>query len=108
MGETKRGLVAVIFVSQRNSRDEHGYTAAALAMAEEAARQPGYAGVHSVRDEGGRGITISYWEDEASALAWRSHAGHSAIRDKGRELWYDHYEVIVTEVARAYRWPANN
>lgn len=108
MGETKRGQVAVIFVSRRNGRDEHGYTAAALAMAEEAARQPGYVGINSVRDDTGYGITISYWQNEAAAIAWRNHAGHSAIRDQGRASWYEYYEVIVATVTRDYAWPANS
>jgi heme-degrading monooxygenase HmoA len=104
MSETKRGLVAVIFISRRNQQDEHGYSAAALAMVEEAARQPGYAGIDSVRDENGFGITISYWQDEASAVAWRNHAGHSAIRDQGRASWYSEYEVMVAQITRDYRW----
>lgn len=106
MTETKRGLCAVIFISRRNGRDEEGYAAAAEAMGAEAARQPGYAGIDSVRNADGHGITISYWKDEASAAAWRNHAAHSAIRDKGRALWYDHYELIVAEVTRSYSWKA--
>ncbi len=108
MTETKRGLVAVIFISQRNGRNEHDYAAAAMAMAEEASRQPGYAGIDSVRDDQGYGITISYWQDEASAIAWRGHAEHKAIRDRGRAEWYEYYETVVTTVTRAYRWPVNN
>lgn len=106
MAETKRGLCAVIFISRRNGKDETGYAAAAAAMDAEASRQPGYVGIESVRDADGRGITISYWEDEAAALAWRNHAGHSVIRDQGRSSWYEDYEVIVTQVTRSYRWKA--
>jgi heme-degrading monooxygenase HmoA len=106
MGETKRGLCAVIFISRRSDRDESGYAAAAAAMGAEAARQPGFVGIDSVRDAAGHGITISYWQDEASALAWRAHAGHSAIRDQGRASWYEHYEVIVAELTRNYSWQA--
>lgn len=104
MDGTKRGAVAVIFVSRRNGRDSAGYDAAAAAMAAEAARQPGYLGIDSVRDGQGEGITISYWADEAAALAWRRHAGHAAIRAQGRHDWYDAYEVLVTTVIRDYRW----
>jgi len=105
MRSIRSDSVAVIFVSQR-SGCEAGYSAAALAMEEEAARQPGYLGMHSVRGEDGFGITISYWTDEASALAWRDHPGHAAIRELGRARWYDSYEIIVSQVTRAYSWPA--
>lgn len=68
-GEDRAGQIAVIFVSQRSGADPAGYDAAAAAMGELAARQPGYCGVHSSRDATGIGITVSYWADEPSALA---------------------------------------
>lgn len=104
MHEMKRGTVAVIFLSRRNGVDEAGYAEAAAAMDALARKQPGYRGISSARGTDGGGITISWWADEAAALAWREHAEHAAIRQLGRERWYDRYEVIVTEVTRAYSW----
>lgn len=104
MHEMKRGTVAVIFLSQRNGVDETGYAGAAAAMDALAREQPGYLGISSVRGTDGEGITISYWTDEAAALAWRQQAEHAAIRQLGRERWYDRYAVIVSEVTRAYSW----
>lgn len=104
MEETKRSGIAVIFKSLRTPHDDAGYAAAAEAMDAEARRQPGYLGIDSVRDAAGHGITISYWADEAAALAWRNHAGHTAIRAQGRADWYESYEVIVAEIGRSYRW----
>lgn len=104
MGEDRTGQIAVLFVSKRTADDDAGYAEAAMAMDVLAAQQPGYRGVESQRGEAGVGITISYWADEASAAAWRDHPEHVAIRAKGRECWYDWYEVIVTRVERGYRW----
>ena len=98
------GEIAVIFRSSRNGRDEAGYRAAADAMERLATAQPGYRGIVSARDDDGQGITISYWADDAAAVAWRDHPGHAVIRDRGRALWYDRYEVIVTRIERRYRW----
>jgi heme-degrading monooxygenase HmoA len=50
------------------------------------------------------GITISYWADDAAAIAWRDHPEHTAIRDHGRSLWYDSYSVNVARIERAYDW----
>jgi len=102
--ESRFGQVAVIFVSQRNAYDAPGYDAAAAAMECLAEDQPGYRGIVSSRDGSGRGITISYWADDAAALAWRDHPEHTAIRERGRAEWYAGYEVIVTRVERTYRW----
>lgn len=104
MHGARPGQTIVIFRSVRNETDSVGYGRAADAMAALAARQPGYRGFESVRDADGAGITLSFWADEASALAWRDHPDHTAIRDLGRERWYDRYEVIVASASRSYDW----
>jgi heme-degrading monooxygenase HmoA len=50
------------------------------------------------------GITISYWSDDTAAIAWRDHPDHSAIRERGRAIWYDRYSVTVAHVTRGYGW----
>lgn len=101
------GQVVVTFVSRRNGRDEAGYVAAAARMDALAAAQPGYRGVDSVRAADGLGITLSYWADAASAIAWRDHPEHAETRKRGRERWYDDYAVTVATVTRDYRWRAS-
>jgi heme-degrading monooxygenase HmoA len=104
-GMTDRtGQVAVIFSSRRRAAGDDDYAAAAAAMDRLAAAQPGYRGVDSARGPDGFGITVSWWADEAAALAWRAHPDHAAIRDRGRAEWYDGYEVAVATVGRSYRW----
>lgn len=104
MRDERRGQTVVIFLSERTPESDAGYAAAAVAMEELAAGQPGYRGIDSVRGSDGVGITLSYWADDASALAWKNHPEHKAIRDAGRADWYRRYEVVVAEVQRGYRW----
>lgn len=106
MERDRTGEIAVIFVSVRTAQDAAGYAAAAGAMDRLAAAQPGYRGIDSARDADGFGITVSYWADEAAALAWRDHPEHAAIREQGRARWYARYQVFVTRVERAYGWHA--
>lgn len=98
---------AVIFSSQRNGEHDAGYQAAAERMLELAAQQPGFLGVESVRGSEGFGITVSYWESEAAIGAWKHHAEHAAVRNHGRTHWYEHFELRVAKVARAYGKPKN-
>lgn len=98
------GSVAVIFMSKRNAADPEGYGAAATDMKREAERQPGYVGFWSARGDDGVGITVSYWADDAAALAWKANAAHAAIREQGRARWYDWYELVVAQVTRGYGW----
>lgn len=103
---TKRpaGEIAVIFVSIVTGADSDGYAAAAAAMGELAETQPGYRGIDSARGADGLGITVSYWADEAAAVAWRQNAEHAAIRDRGRGAWYSSYSLHVAEIGRSYDW----
>lgn len=101
---------AVIFTSLRNADDAAGYGVAAERMVELASQVPGFLGVESTRDEAGFGLTVSYWADPAAITTWRTQVEHAEIRQRGRWTWYDHFEVRVARVERAYnwsRWPAN-
>lgn len=97
---------AVIFSSRRNGDDEAGYAAAADRMLELAAVQPGYLGVESARGTDGFGITVSYWASEAAISGWKHQAEHAATRSHGRKHWYEHFELRVAKVERAYGKPS--
>jgi heme-degrading monooxygenase HmoA len=96
---------AVIFSSLRNDSDAAGYDEAAQRMVELAAQQPGFLGVESARGADGFGMTVSYWESEAAIAAWKHHAEHTAVRQRGRLEWYEHFELRVARVERAYAGP---
>ena len=96
---------AVIFSSRRRGDEGDGYTETAARMEELVREQPGFLGVESTRGADGFGITVSYWASEAAILAWKHHAEHAAIRAHGRKHWYDHFELRVAKVERAYGKP---
>jgi len=92
---------AVIFASRRGAGDQ-GYGAMAQRMAELAAQQPGYLGADSARDADGFGITVSYWASEQAIAAWKAHAEHQLAQQQGQSCWYEHYEIRIAKVERAY------
>lgn len=108
------GVVAVIFTSVRRidsstrlAADEDGYAGMAEAMQTLASEQPGFLGMESVRDPASlRGITVSYWADDSSAQSWKQVSEHLVAQRRGRQEWYVEYSVVVAEVTRAYRHPA--
>lgn len=95
---------AVIFTSKRTSGD-HGYAAMADEMDRLARAQPGCLGAESARGADGLGITVSYWTDEASIAAWKAEARHTIAQRLGKGRWYEHYELRVAKVERAYSGP---
>jgi heme-degrading monooxygenase HmoA len=96
---------AVIFSSRRNGRGEEDYAAAADRMFELVQQQPGFLGAEHARDGDGFGITVAYFDSEANIARWRNHADHAATRARGRREWYEHFEVRVAKVERAYNGP---
>ncbi len=95
---------AVIFTS-RLSVNDAGYTAMGDIVSKLAESQPGYLGMESTRGNDRLGITVSYWKDEDSILAWKADIKHLMAQKNGIERWYDHYELRVAKVERAYNGP---
>ena len=93
---------AVIFSSRRNGRDEPGDTEAADRLFARVQQQPGFLGAESTRGADGFGITVAYFDTEASIRAWRDHDEHVAARARGRADWYEHFELRIARVERAY------
>jgi heme-degrading monooxygenase HmoA len=91
--------VAVVFTSLRTQGD-NGYGLMVMRMDELAAKQPGYLGHESARDD--VGITVSYWVDEDAARAWKQVAEHVVAQQRGRDVWYSDYRVRVASVLREY------
>ena len=92
---------SVIFSSQRSAADA-GYGPMADRMVELASAQKGFLGVESARDTDGFGITVSYWESLEAIAAWKADAEHRVAQETGKARWYDHYELRIARVERAY------
>ena len=90
----------VIFSSQRTDSDQSHYAVMSERMIELAHQQPGFLGVESVREDGGLGITISYWRDRDSIEAWRQNTEHQHAQSLGRQDFYSWFQTrigMVTE-----------
>ena len=95
---------AVIFSSRRRGNEDDGYAETAARMEALVREQPGFLGMESTRGADGFGMTVAYFDSEASILAWRRNAEHTAARERGRAAWYEHFELRIAKVERAYGW----
>jgi len=75
-------------------------------MVELASQQPGFLGVESVRATDGFGITVSYWTSGEAIAGVESQRRSSRAQEKGKQKWYEHYELRVAKVKRAYAKPS--
>ncbi len=96
---------AVVFTSQRRVSGDDGYGAAVGAMEELAARQPGYLGFESARNPDGSGISVSYWDSLEAIREFKDVPAHAAFQARGRDTFYERYEVRVCSVERGYKFP---
>lgn len=95
---------AVIFAS--TLRDNIvGYEEMAEEILALALKQPGCLGAESARNAEGFGITVSYWQDLDSIAAWRAESRHQIAQKHGIEDWYQHYQIRISKVERAYDGP---
>ena len=92
---------AVIFSSQRTPGD-NGYEAMAGRMVELASTQPGFLGLESVRGDDGFGITVAYFDTLDNIAAWKKNAEHLEAQRLGHQVWYEHFELRIAKVERAY------
>ncbi len=97
---------AAIFTSRRTGGPGDGYAEMAQRMEELAAEQPGYLGMEHARDEGGIGITVSYWRSLDDIRAWKAVQDHALAQQLGRERWYAAYHVRVARVEYQYDFQA--
>ncbi|KPN95415.1 antibiotic biosynthesis monooxygenase [Lysinibacillus sp. ZYM-1] len=93
---------AVIFTSLRTGQDGEDYGKMAEVIDTLAKQQPGFLRVESVRNEEGKGITVSYWESLEAIQAWKANAKHLTAQQLGKEKWYTNYKVEICQVMKDY------
>lgn len=92
---------AVIFTSTQ-TEDTKGYNKMAEKMEILAKQQEGYLGIDSARSN--VGITVSYWESLEAIKNWKANTEHMLAQQKGREQWYNWYNVRICKVEREYEF----
>ena len=95
----KTPYYAVVFTTllKENLTD---YEKTAERMEKLAKLQEGYLGIESARNK--IGITVSYWKDLASITKWKNNIEHTETRVKGRNKWYQQYQLRICKVERDY------
>jgi len=95
---------AVIFTSTQTD-DTEGYSEMAEKMETLARQQEGFIGIESARNT--IGITVSYWESLDAIKNWKANTEHLFAQQKGREQWYNWYNVKICKVEREYEFVKN-
>ena len=98
-------MFLVVFRNRKRAAiDQAAYDAEAEQMQLLAARQPGYLGFKSYHADDGEAVSISEWQDEASALGWHKVAEHRAAQRRGRSDYYQEYTLFACADPRIHRF----
>ena len=109
MNKEFKPYYAVIFTSTRTEGD-NGYNEMSELIETLAKKQDGFIGVDSARNNtstalsGAVGITVSYWENLEAIKSWKQQSEHLLAQQKGRNEWYNWYNVRICKVEREYKF----
>lgn len=93
---------AVIFSAQISGHDSKAYRDMGSRLLDLAREQPGFLGYEDFGAGPDNSFNASYWESLEAIRAWKQHADHLPAQLKGKEMWYQWYEVRIARVERAY------
>jgi heme-degrading monooxygenase HmoA len=93
---------AVVFTSINAPVDHTEHSQLSTQLAQRAQTYEGFLGIEAARSADGKGVTVVYYRDEQSILAWARDPEHVVAKRKGREIWYSHYYIRICKVEREY------
>jgi len=100
MLDLSKSKFVVSFISLLNP-GAVGYVEAADKMIKAVEEEDGFIAAYSARNEGGVGITLSYWSSVESIAQWKANKAHKVIQTRGKNEWYDWYQLQVCEIVRS-------
>jgi len=93
-----------IFTSKRTGEDEEGYGLMDEKMFGLVEDQAGFMGAESFSNSEGKNVTIVKFRTKEEMIDWRNNPAHREAQTKGREIWYEFYNVKICHVEREYEF----
>jgi heme-degrading monooxygenase HmoA len=106
--EQRRTMFLVLFRNRKRADiDADAYIHDAVAMEALAHEQPGLLLFRSYTADDGEVLSMSEWEDAASAQAWSRNAEHLLVQRRGRDEYYESYTLYTCDSPRVQRFTLN-
>jgi heme-degrading monooxygenase HmoA len=97
-------LLVLFEIQPRADVDEGAYEAAFVRMLELVGTVPGFLGFKSFSGEDGTELAVARFEDDLALEVWREHPEHVLTRRRGREEFFETYDITIATVGRQYGW----
>ncbi len=97
-------VIVVFRLHLREDADEEAYAATSRRMHELVDHWPGFISLKEYTSEDGEVLDIARFADERSLEAWRREPEHLEAQRRGREEFYDRYQIQAARVIRDYEY----
>ncbi len=101
--ESKEHIVVLFEVKPKKEGKEE-YLKLAAALKTELAKMSGFIRVERFAslNEEGKLLSLSVWENEDAAAAWRNQLNHRGSQKKGHDALFERYHISVASIIREY------
>lgn len=100
-------MIVTVFRSRLMPGLREDYVALVDSMVELAKSMPGYISHKVFFAEDGERCTIVEFETEETQRAWRMHPDHREAQRKGRDIYYESYNLQICELKRQSKFDRN-
>lgn len=98
-------MIVVLFrTKMKADANQEEYNQCAEHMYELVQQIPGFVSVTSYPEPDGGEVAIAYFATEGALDAWRTQAEHLLAQQRGRNDFYEDYEIQVCTIIRAYEF----
>lgn len=97
-------MIAVIFEANSHLDKQARYLEIASELRPLLERIDGFIAIERFQSllEPGKLLSLSWWRDEESVLAWKKNVFHQEAQAEGRESIFSYYRIRVAHVFRDY------
>jgi heme-degrading monooxygenase HmoA len=76
------------------------YESEVAALERQARSFPGFVSIQPFENPEGERLTVVMFEDEEAQRRWASDPNHRRAQSRGRELYYERYEIVICREER--------
>ncbi|MDH3293781.1 MAG: antibiotic biosynthesis monooxygenase [Acidimicrobiia bacterium] len=100
-------MILTVFRNRLNPEHSAEYHDLSPRIAALADHMPGFISRKTFTADDGERVTVVEFADQESHQAWARHPGHREAMAKGRDRFYQYYDIKVCTVDRAWSYHAD-
>ncbi|MFC9336010.1 antibiotic biosynthesis monooxygenase family protein [Arthrobacter sp. NPDC057009] len=91
-------------IHTREDIDQEEYEATFARMLELVAEIPGFISIEGFSGADGSELAVAQFESAAAIEEWRDHPEHVRTQQRGRDEFFESYEIRISTMWKTYGW----